>query len=500
MALHRQGRRLRVVAAAVVAMAVVGGSLSAATPIHRWRAEGNANDSIGTNHGTLIDGATAAGAPAEGTASFSLDGTNDRVEMPDVTTHYFSGSFTIQAWVRSTVSTLQWVVTKYECGGASPVTCGNSFYRLGLDGNGAPFGDLRDSDGGGPDGSSNSQGVSAGTASIADGQFHHLRFVRDVDADLLAIYVDGALAGLEELHPGAAGALANDDGGADPLVVGAVYGALSNSLNTFFTGLIDDVQLFNEGAVALSDFAPTVTDTDPDSPADDNNPEIKGSAIAGSTVKLYTNPNCTGVPVATGTAANFASPGFTVSVPDDSTTTFFATATPATATGTAGTTTSACSTSSITYTEETTDVVDALQVIKGKNQIGGLSEIQHDDGAVLSLKSKRAGTKRVIKWEGRFTQLEASVGNFTLHYEGTTSRPVKRKVLVFNPATNKFECPAATPEGCVVAKGESTIDIAGSNLAQYRHGDDDGVRIRVQGKSRRGYIESTDVLAIDYTS
>ena len=31
--------------------------------------------------------------------------------------------------------------------------------------------------------------------------------------------------------------------------------------------------------------APSLTDTDPDSPANDNNPEVKGSAEAGSTVQ-----------------------------------------------------------------------------------------------------------------------------------------------------------------------------------------------------------------------
>jgi hypothetical protein len=75
--------------------------------------------------------------------------------------------------------------------------------------------------------------------------------------------------------------------------------------------------------------APTITDTDPDSPADDNGPEVKGSAESGSTVRLYTTSNCTGNPVATGTAAAFANPGLTASVADNSTTNFGANATDA---------------------------------------------------------------------------------------------------------------------------------------------------------------------------
>jgi hypothetical protein len=94
--------------------------------------------------------------------------------------------------------------------------------------------------------------------------------------------------------------------------------------------------------------APTLTDTDPDSPANDNSPEVKGTAESGSTVKLYPNATCSGTEAASGTAAAFASPGLTVSVANDSSTTFYATATDA-----AGHT-SACSTSSITYVEDST--------------------------------------------------------------------------------------------------------------------------------------------------
>ena len=90
--------------------------------------------------------------------------------------------------------------------------------------------------------------------------------------------------------------------------------------------------------------APTITDTDPDSAASDNAPEVKGTAAANTTVRLYTTPDCSGTPAATGSAAAFASPGLTVSVPDDSTTTLRAT------TDDRGVI-SGCSTNSITYTE-----------------------------------------------------------------------------------------------------------------------------------------------------
>ncbi len=43
--------------------------------------------------------------------------------------------------------------------------------------------------------------------------------------------------------------------------------------------------------------------------ANDNAPEVKGTAAAGTTVRLYKTAGCTGTPVGVRSAANFASPG-----------------------------------------------------------------------------------------------------------------------------------------------------------------------------------------------
>ena len=92
--------------------------------------------------------------------------------------------------------------------------------------------------------------------------------------------------------------------------------------------------------------APSGLATSPVSPANNNAPKVTGSAAAGSTVRIYTNATCTSAVAATGTAATFASPGLAVSVGDDTTTNFHATA--ADAAGNA----SACSSSSTTYVEQ----------------------------------------------------------------------------------------------------------------------------------------------------
>ena len=54
---------------------------------------------------------------------------------------------------------------------------------------------------------------------------------------------------------------------------------------------------------------PTFSGTVPASPANDNAPLVNGSAISGSAVRLYTTPDCSGTPAASGSAAEFPPPG-----------------------------------------------------------------------------------------------------------------------------------------------------------------------------------------------
>jgi hypothetical protein len=68
--------------------------------------------------------------------------------------------------------------------------------------------------------------------------------------------------------------------------------------------------------------APQITDTDPDSPANNNSPKVKGSAEPLSRVRLYKTAGCTGTALAQGWAGQFAAPGISVSVADNTTTAF----------------------------------------------------------------------------------------------------------------------------------------------------------------------------------
>ena len=67
--------------------------------------------------------------------------------------------------------------------------------------------------------------------------------------------------------------------------------------------------------------APTITDTDPDSPANDNDPEVKGTTSTGSPthVQVYETADCSGGHTE-GTVAAFTGSGISVNVAGDTTT------------------------------------------------------------------------------------------------------------------------------------------------------------------------------------
>ena len=184
------------------------------------------------------------------------------------------------------------------------------------------------------------------TAGNADGS--PAQFGWTVDTTPPAVGIDSGPAGLTNdatptfaFHAGEAGAAVEcsidtgtpdfgpctEEGSETP------EGPLSDGPHTFRVRSIDPA---GNQATATRDFevdtslpqAPELTATDPASPANDNQPKIEGSAPAGTTVKLFASIDCSGSPIATATPAELEA-GIEVSVPDDSSTSFSATATSA---------------------------------------------------------------------------------------------------------------------------------------------------------------------------
>ena len=80
---------------------------------------------------------------------------------------------------------------------------------------------------------------------------------------------------------------------------------------------------------SIAPAAPAFSGSAPASPSNDDLPELRGGAEAGSTVRVYTTADCSGAPATTGSAAAFGSSGLTVNPAGDSTTSYRATATDA---------------------------------------------------------------------------------------------------------------------------------------------------------------------------
>ncbi len=204
-----------------------------------WQGDGNANDIRGGNNGTLQGSATfAAGKVGQ---AFSFNGTTDYVSVPDNANLYpQAGSFTVDAWIRTTKATgFQVIITHYECAGNCPSNSANSVYDLYVHDDKLE-GEIRDTTG--------ADQVLTGTHTVTDGKFHHVAMLRDMEANpkQMVLYLDGNIEVSATLIP--TGVLKDDDGEADPVTIGTV---IQNNVNgcgcpiEFFSGVIDEVEYFS---------------------------------------------------------------------------------------------------------------------------------------------------------------------------------------------------------------------------------------------------------------
>jgi hypothetical protein len=124
-----------------------------------------------------------------------------------------------------------------------------------------------------------------------------------------------------------------------------VTNAGSSGTNGDYVGV--DAFRFTEDVIAPDPVS--VTAVSPAGPSSNDTPSVTGSgAEAGSTVNIYDNDACTGTSLGSGTADDFVGSGVTATVPHDTTTTLYATATDGSGNE------SACSTTSVSYTNDST--------------------------------------------------------------------------------------------------------------------------------------------------
>ena len=197
-----------------------------------WPAEGNGNDSTGTNNATVPDGVTYA--PAEVGQGFSLDGQDHRIVVPDAPQLNFSSNqdFSIEVWILPLANPGNWkdvmsIIDKR----VAPDTITQLGYELNLEGGVvifqmadvlAPFSWNNFS--GGPD--------------LRDGQFHHVAVtVQRNSTSGGQLYIDGQLVLTFDptICPG-------DLSNTGPLRIG---NHATPGLPAFYHGIIDEVSLYN---------------------------------------------------------------------------------------------------------------------------------------------------------------------------------------------------------------------------------------------------------------
>jgi hypothetical protein len=135
-----------------------------------WRAENDAQDSTGTNHGVLLNG-TGFAAGRVGQA-FALDGTDDFIEIPDEPT-LRPVSVTLESWVAFDVASGRQVIFSKSRG---PATIDGISYALWLEGK-----TLR--------GQGRDIGLSAPFSPVP-GRWYHLAYTMD-NTKQQVLYIDG---------------------------------------------------------------------------------------------------------------------------------------------------------------------------------------------------------------------------------------------------------------------------------------------------------------------
>lgn len=217
--------------------------------VSEWRAEGNALDSAGTNHG-IAQGGLSYTTGIVGQA-FHFNGTNAGISVvSNATLNYLGGDFSIMAWTRFTVHSPIGNTVFINYGGAPT-------YNLGFDTLDRASMFVRDTDA--------DFARATNLSALNDGQWHHLVGVRSGTTALL--YVDGVLAasqtnaavGSADVSPAAYARIGWSATGGDGLNLNA-------TASSRFLGDIDELRIYNH-AVTASEVLAASTVPEPGSAA-----------------------------------------------------------------------------------------------------------------------------------------------------------------------------------------------------------------------------------------
>jgi hypothetical protein len=186
-----------------------------------WRAEGNANDQVGTNDGVLVG--SASYAAGEVGFAFSFQGSVDAVTVGSGTSLQLQ-NFTIEGWVARANGSL---VSFDPQGDGLIFSGGISGYGFGLHQDGSMFLSYVGYD------------EVASPAGITDTAFHHLAVTKSGSS--VVFYLDGAVA--------SSATYGSVFSSTNQLAIGARVDELGNVNNGFY-GFIDELAVYNRSLPA----------------------------------------------------------------------------------------------------------------------------------------------------------------------------------------------------------------------------------------------------------
>ncbi len=200
-----------------------------------WAAEGSANDSCSTNHGSLYNGA-AFDSGVVGYA-FALNGMHSYVRIPGSKKLDPGRQVTIELWMKASPSNAMQTYQGLVCSDFYLIEIANGFGQPRM---GVQFGLSTDSGSSIP--SPQTADANGGGFPVTPDVWHHI--VGTYDGAKLQLYVDGKPAGHPFYHTGAISPMLPDDG----IAIGSEErraGGMDPSHGRYFNGLIDEVAIYN---------------------------------------------------------------------------------------------------------------------------------------------------------------------------------------------------------------------------------------------------------------
>jgi hypothetical protein len=209
--------------------------------ISLWSADGNANDIVGSNNGTLVGGVTFA--PGVVGQAFSLNGTSAYVSVPDAPSLNLTGAITVATWINPTAHMGPYDPIVKKAGGGTAQQGG---YALEFLGNNVVFWVYI-----------SGLGWSASpTAFVPLGQWSHV--AGTYDGSGLSLFVNGQLIGTSLVS-----------GQMSPSVNPLEIGHDPSNANRWYDGLIDEAAVYNRALSAA---------------------EIQGMSMTGTERGIWVNP------------------------------------------------------------------------------------------------------------------------------------------------------------------------------------------------------------------